>query len=131
MMRFNKLVFLAFFLVLPSAYGDESSELLNRAADADFATIVESIDEAAIEQVATGKIAAIDLVGRTATIGGYIYYFGSSTIASPVEVELLGRDFGALQMLTPGMDVEAYYYEAGDFGRVGTRLIQIEAALEH
>jgi hypothetical protein len=46
----------------------------------------------------------------------------------PLQVKLLGRDFGSLQMLSPGMDVEVYYFQSPAGDRVGNELVQIEAA---
>jgi hypothetical protein len=61
-------------------------------------------------------------------IGGYIYHFGPATDSTPLQVKLLGRDFGSLEMLSAGMDLQIYFFQSPAGDRIGTELIQIEAA---
>lgn len=126
-MKIKHLVVWAFLVGLPAAYGEELSELA-RGTTTDFEAILDSIEDAVPEKVTTGKIESIDLAGRTAIIGGYLYHFGPATDSLPLQVRLLGKDFGSLQMLSPGMDVEVYYFQSPAGDRVGNELVQIESA---
>jgi hypothetical protein len=127
-MKFRYLAFFVFLLGVSSAHAEEAGELSINSALADFDSILDSIGEAVPERVTTGRIESIDLASRTAIIGGYLYHFGPSTDSLPLQVKLLGRDFGSLQMLSPGMDVEVYYFQSPAGDRVGNELVQIEAA---
>ncbi|MFN3238643.1 MAG: hypothetical protein ACE37D_16490 [Pseudomonadales bacterium] len=93
--------------------------------------IVDSIEDAVEERTTEGRIEAIDLAARTGTIGGYRYHFGPSTLNLPLQVKLLGRNFGSLELLQVGMDVRVFYFEAPSEHRIATELIQIEAAEQH
>jgi hypothetical protein len=83
------------------------------------------------ERSTTGKIEALDLAERKGTIGGYRYYFGPSTLSTPLRVRLLGRDFGSLQLLENGMDVRVYYFSAPSEHRIAIEIIQIEESEQH
>jgi hypothetical protein len=93
--------------------------------------IVDSIEDAVEERSTEGRIEALDLAARTGTIGGYRYHFGPSTLDLPLQVKLLGRSFGSLELLQIGMDVRVFYFESPNEHRVATELIQIEAAEQH
>lgn len=94
------------------------------ADDVSFDTIMDSMEDSVPEQTTEGQIRSIDLVNRTGVIGGYIYYFGPSTDAYPLQVKMLGKDFGSLEMLKVDMHVEVVYIQVGQH-RVGNLLTQI------
>lgn len=83
------------------------------------------------ERMTTGRIEALNLNARTATIGGHRYHFGPSTLSTPLRVKMLGRDFGSLQLLEIGMDVRVYYFTAPSEHRIATELIQIVESEQH
>ncbi len=100
------------------------------AEEVTFDTIMDSIEEELPERTTTGTIHEIDLAARTGVIGGYLYHFGPSTDPYPLKVKLLGKNFGSLEMLSVGMDVEVYYFVAPGGHRVANELVQIEKADE-
>ena len=113
----------------PVAFGEDlESELSQNSALVAFDDIIDSIVDPVPERTTTGTIESIDLSARTAVIDGYIYHFGPATDAMPLRVKLLGRDFGSLQMLSAGMDVEIVFFQSPAGGRIGNILTQIEAA---
>jgi len=115
-----------------AAYGEDlESELSQNSALVTFDDIIDSIEDAVLERTTTGKIETIDLAARTAAIGGYYYHFGPATDSLPLKVKMLGRDFGSLEMLSAGMDVEIYYFQSPAGDRIGNQLIQIESAEVH
>lgn len=102
-----------------------------QAQDITYDEIVDSIVDAVEERSTEGKIQALDLAARTGTIGGYRYHFGPSTLSMPLEVKLLGRNFGSLELLEVGMDVRVFYFESPNEHRVALELIQIPEAEQH
>jgi hypothetical protein len=85
----------------------------------------EDMDEGAVMARTTrGVVQAIDLAKRMAQIDGYIYEFGSPDDPGSVEVKMYDSDFGALEMLQPGMKVEVVYGDIGDI-RITVRLQQL------
>jgi len=102
---------------------------ITQAEEVTFDSILDSIEDAVPERTTEGRIQSIDLVGRTAVIGGFIYYFGSSTDAYPLQVRMLGKNFGSLEMLKSGMHVEIFYMQTGQH-RVGNQLTQINKSEE-
>ena len=54
-----------------------------QAEEVTFGSILDSIEGAVPERTTEGRIQSIDLVGRSAVIGGFMYYFGPSTDAYP------------------------------------------------
>ncbi len=83
------------------------------------------------ERGTTGRIEVLDLSERTATIGGYRYHFGPSTLSTPLRVKLLGRNFGSLQLLNVGMDVRVYYFESPSEHRIATEIVQVSESEQH
>lgn len=69
-----------------------------------------------------GVIHTIDLATRKAVIGGYTYYFGPPDMSVPTKVKLFGTQYGAVELLEPGMKVKVVY---GDTGRIRIAL-QVE-----
>lgn len=61
-----------------------------------------------------GQLSELDIARRTVTIGGIHYTFGAATDAPPVQIQLLGKSFGALQLLKDGMHVRFYYLPEAD-----------------
>jgi hypothetical protein len=76
-----------------------------------------------------GQLSKLDIAARTVTIGGIGYTFGSATVAPPVEILLLGKDFGAVQLLKDGMHVRFYYLLEAD-RRVIKVLLEIAESTE-
>lgn len=101
------------------------------SGDLSYDEIIDSIEGQVPELVTTGRIEALDLGARTGTIGGFRYHFGPSTISLPMQVKMLGRDFGSVQLLSVGMDVQVYYFMAPTEHRVATEIIQIEESEQH
>jgi hypothetical protein len=128
-MKVRNLILLALMFNAHVAYGENlESELSSNSALVSFDEIIDSIEDPVPERTTTGTIEAIDLSARTAVIGGYIYHFGPATDSTPLQVKLLGRDFGSLEMLSAGMDLQIYFFQSPAGDRIGTELIQIEAA---
>ena len=71
----------------------------------------------------SGEIQSIDLAGRTAIISGTRYHFGPSS--GGVEVHMLGRDFGAVELLQQDMLVDVYYIRESD-SRQAKLIVQVE-----
>lgn len=78
-----------------------------------------------------GVIHLIDLENRTAEISGFLYAFGEPNDLSPGQVIMSGSDYGAFELLQPGMKVEIDYVETGEI-RLVVRLQQLanEAEIE-
>ncbi len=94
-----------------------------------FDSIMDSIEDSVPERTTEGQIRTIDLGGRTAVIGGFVYHFGPSTDAYPLQVKMLGKDYGSLEMLKPGMHVQILYIQAGQH-RIGNMLTQVNESEE-
>jgi hypothetical protein len=75
-------------------------------------------------RTAVGEIHSIDLVKRTAIIGGYRYYFGDPRHSDSSRVSLYGYHSGSFEMLSPGMKVYIRYAEYG-VGRYVVSLKQL------
>ena len=71
-----------------------------------------------------GIVRSINLDDRTAIISGFKYAFGAVEKGWTAEVKMYRSDFGALELLRPGMKVKVQY---GEFGviRVLLRLEQL------
>ncbi|MFT4677000.1 MAG: hypothetical protein ACJAX5_002079 [Patiriisocius sp.] len=130
-----KVQYLIVAVVLLTSYGvwaeEELPELTQNVSQVDFDSILDSIDGTVEERTTTGTIGRIDLSGRTAIIDGILYHFGPSTDQAPLKVRLLGRDFGALEMLSVGMDVEVIYFKGPAGDRIGNVLNQIASSDQH
>jgi hypothetical protein len=100
-----------------------------QAEEVVIGAILDSNEEGSPVGRTEGQIRSIDLEARTAIISGFIYHFGASTLADPLEVRLLGRDFGSLELLLPEMHVEIQYNRVGEF-REGKKITQIEKSEE-
>ena len=73
-------------------------------------------------RTAVGEIYSIDLVNRTAIIGGYRYYFGDPRHSDASEVKMYGYQSGSFEMLSPGMKV---YVRYGEYG-VGRYVVSLQ-----
>ncbi len=122
MLKTTKLI----FILLSVCAGMQAA-----VAEPTYDEILDSIVDPVPEKITDGKIEALDLTARTGTIGGYRYHFGPSTISQPLEVKLIGRNFGSLELLSVGMDVRVYYFEAPSEHRVALELIQIAESEVH
>jgi hypothetical protein len=69
----------------------------------------------------TGRIRELDLSTRNAVISGYNYHLGSMEGLSRCAVKVLGKEFGAVEMLQVGMFVEVHYVR--ESGRNFAKLI--------
>ena len=114
MIRFSMLILLT---LTAFAYAD----------DPDFGL---DVDEEYVEgaTIVTGKIRSIDLSSRTVEISGFRYQF-ETTGMDRVMVKLVGRDFGAVELLRPGMFVEVYFIQEPD-RRVAKLMLQQETGEE-
>lgn len=101
------------------------------AEELSFEQVMATFTDPVELRVTEGRIEALDLIDRTGTIGGHRYHFGPSTLSTPLQVKLLGRNFGSLELLNIGMDVRVSYFVSPSEHRVAIELIQIEQALEH
>lgn len=72
----------------------------------------------------TGELSELNTAERTVVISGLFYNFAARSAVPPLEVILLGRDFGALQLLRDGMHVEFYYLDV-DGSKVIKALIEV------
>ena len=127
-MKFRFLILSTLLFSLPASYAEDVEQAPVVQTAVDYDSILDSIEEAVPERLTTGTIESIDLGGRKAIISGFEYHFGPATEAQPLKVRMLGRDFGALEMLAPGMDVEVSFFQSPAGDRVGTILTQIEEA---
>ena len=57
----------------------------------------------------TGRIRTLDLSTRNAVISGYNYYLGSVEGLDRCAVKVLGKEFGAVELLEVNMFVEVHY----------------------
>ena len=103
----------------------------SHAEELTFQEIIASFTEAVSVRETTGRIEVLNYSARTATIGGYRYHFGPSTLETPLKVKLLGRNFGSLELLDVGMDVRVIYFESPTEHRIATELTQIEESEQH
>ncbi|MBL4682766.1 MAG: hypothetical protein JKY88_18885 [Pseudomonadales bacterium] len=99
------------------------------AEDVFHNSLVGSIQGSGSGRITEGQIRSIDLVNRTAIISGFIYHFGPATDAQPLQVRMLGKDYGSLEMLKVDMHVEVIYIQE-DQHRVGKKLTQINESEE-
>ena len=77
----------------------------------------------------SGQLSELDTAKRTVSIDGIHYTFGAATDAPPVQIRLLGRSFGAVQLLKDGMHVRFYYLQEYD-RKVIKALMEVEASTE-
>jgi len=99
------------------------------AEEVPFSTLMGTIQGSVSGRITEGQIRSIDLENRTAIISGFIYHFGPSTDAKPLQVRMLGKDYGSLEMLKVDMHVEIIYIQE-DQHRVGKKLTQINESEE-
>jgi hypothetical protein len=71
--------------------------------------------------IVTGRIRSIDLSEGSTIISGFTYHFGSAAGTNRCVVRMLGRDFGAVELLQENMFVKVYYVQ--DSGRRLAKLI--------
>jgi hypothetical protein len=116
------MIFTLAFLLLPATQV--------AAQEADYFTVLNSVAVDAPRQIDAGMMEGLDLGERTAVIGGFKYFFGPSTLAEPLDVTIMGSDYGAIEMLKDGMQVEVHYLEAPRY-RIGTRLVQVRTIQEY
>jgi hypothetical protein len=88
-----------------------------------FLTEEEMQDGTAV-RTTRGEIETVDLNDRSAIISGYIYDFGSPNEESPVVVKMYRSNYGAFELLQPGMKVEILYGEELD-GRSAIEVQQL------
>jgi hypothetical protein len=69
----------------------------------------------------TGRVHALDLSTRNAVISGYNYHLGSMEGLDRCAVKVLGKEFGAVELLQVGMFVEVHYVR--EPGRNSAKLI--------
>jgi len=84
----------------------------------------EEMQGGAAARTTRGEIETVDLNDRSAIISGYKYYFGSPNDESPVEVKMYKSNYGAFELLQPGMKVEVLYGEEVD-GRSAIEVQQL------
>ena len=84
----------------------------------------EEIQNAGAVRTTQGIIHVLDLASRAGIISGYLYDFGSATEEDPVQVKMYNSDYGALELLRPGMRVEVVYGEEGNV-RLAIRVQQL------
>ena len=98
------------------------------AADPDeqieFITDENVLKEAVRARTTQGVIESVDVAERSAIIGGYIYDFGPPDMRIPVEVKMYNSNYGAFELLQPGMKVEIVYGDVGDM-RLAVRVKQL------
>lgn len=98
------------------------------AADTDeqmeFITDENVLAEAVRARTTQGVIESVDLVERSAIISGYLYDFGPPDMRIPVEVKMYNSNYGAFELLQPGMKVEIVYGDVGDT-RLAVRVKQL------
>jgi hypothetical protein len=74
----------------------------------------------------SGEIQSINLADRSAIISGTRYHFGP--LSGGVVVHMLGRNFGAVELLQTGMSVRVFYIK--NFGgRQAKLILQVEEVL--
>ena len=83
---------------------------------------IDALPEGAIK--GTGELSQLNTAERTVVISGLRYNFAARSAVPPLEVILLGRDFGALQLLKDGMHVEFYYLDV-DGSKVIRAMIEV------
>ena len=99
---------------------------LVKAEEVNFYEVLSSAEDGMAMRTETGEIHELDMARRTAIISGFLYLFGPSTIADPVEVTMLGSDYGALELLRVGMFVEVSFLKTDSF-RVGKQIVQVSS----
>ena len=72
-----------------------------------------TIDGATIDSAAivTGRIRSIDFSEGSTIVSGFTYHFGSAGGSNRCVVRMLGRDFGAVELLQENMFVKVYYVQ--------------------
>jgi hypothetical protein len=98
--------------------------LSGTASAVTYEELLEKVDEPMRVVKTKGIVRAINLTERTGEISGYTYHFGPAVEETPVKVKLYGRDYGAVELLTPGMKVEVVYFEPGG-GRIAVRIEEL------
>jgi hypothetical protein len=98
----------------------------------DDATIDDStIDDSTIHNatMVTGRIRSIDFSEGSTIISGFTYHFGSASGSNRCVVRMLGRDFGAVELLQENMFVTVYYVQEPG-RRLAKLIIQTNAGEE-
>jgi hypothetical protein len=90
-----------------------------------------TIDGATIENaiMVTGRIRSIDFSEGSTIVSGFTYHFGSAGGSNRCVVRMLGRDFGAVELLQENMFVKVYYVQEPG-RRLAKLIIQTNAGEE-
>jgi hypothetical protein len=95
------------------------------AEDLEYDSTIDNatIDNATIDNatMVTGRIRSIDFSEGSTIVSGFTYHFGSAAGTNRCVVRMLGRDFGAVELLQENMFVKVYYVQ--DSGRRLAKLI--------
>ncbi len=113
----------AFLVMTPFTYAEDPDydEYFN-SEDSELETEDGFIENATM---ITGRIRSIDLSDRSVIISGYKYEFGPPTGVDRVVVKMLGRDFGAVELLQADMFVQVYFVQEPQ-RRLAKLIIQTE-----
>ena len=115
------LLFLPFWVTAEEIDGDTIT----------YQYLLDEIEEDAPMRVRTseGVIREIDLVDRTITVGGYLYYVGPSYGENSLTVNLYGTTAGSFELLKTDMNVQVIYADFG-FARAAFELNELDPDLE-
>ncbi|HIG40390.1 MAG: hypothetical protein ABGY96_10925 [bacterium] len=80
-------------------------------------------------KLTSGIVSNINLSQRTLNVDAIRYLLPSATAAEPLQVNMLGSNYGSLELLQDGMAVSVYYRKAGSY-RSALRIVQIEKSSE-
>jgi hypothetical protein len=93
---------------------------------------VVDVNEVFIENatMVTGRIRSIDFSEGSTIVSGFTYHFGSASGGNRCVVRMLGRDFGAVELLQENMFVKVYYVQEPG-RRLAKLIIQTNAGEEY
>ena len=80
-------------------------------------------------KLTSGNISNINLSKRTVNVDAIKYLLPSATAAVPLQVMMLGSNYGSIELLQDGMAVSVYYKKDGYY-RSALRIVQIEKSSE-
>jgi len=114
-------VIMAILSLTANGLGAEPDDA-NRSME--FVAAGDMAEGAVMARTTRGVIQSITLYNRTAIISGFTYDFGEPDHRLPVQVQMVGSEFGTIEMLRLNMKVEIVYGERGDI-RLAVRLQQL------
>ena len=123
----NRICSILLATLVPIVYAENLEYDSYPVSDVSVADMKEVVIEDAT--MVTGRIRSIDFSEGSTIVSGFTYHFGSAGGGNRCEVRMLGRDFGAVELLQENMFVKVYYVQEPG-RRLAKLIIQTNAGEE-